>query len=143
MARAKILLTIDERYELVQLFSTYPQLRLTHYIEEDIVPEKLYPYLPYIESQIHVALIRSIDEYNKGAERSRRTRPRNFKRFADKVCDNYIEKVIMKMNASISRVEGNASRKPLREDKELYKTLTAIRNGEDLLVKRLDEIENN
>ena len=144
MARAKILLRDDERDELIRLFTTYPQQRIMELLleEESIIPEKLHDYLPYIEGQIHVALIRSIDEYNKSAEKSKSTRPRNFKRYADAASENQVKRTVQKMSAAIARVEGNASRNPLKADKELYEELQLVAQGYALLQSRLDEINS-
>lgn len=143
MARARLLLRADERYELVRLFSNYTSQRLIEMVngEESIIPEKLYDYLPYIESQIQVALFKALDEYNKGTERSKRKRPQYFKRYVDEVSKNHITKTVMNMNAAISRHEGRASVRPSKSDKQLYETLQLTAEGHDLLELKLEELE--
>lgn len=143
MARARLLLRADERYELVLLFKDYPTQRLIEMMNEpdSIIPETLFDYIPYIEGQLQVALFRALDEYNKGTERSKKRRPEYFKRFVDEVSKNHIEQTCMEMNASINRVEGSSSVGPTKANKELYDRLQLVKEGHDLLQLKLKEIE--
>lgn len=143
MARARLLLRADERYELVELFYFYPSTRLLEMLNDDseIIPEKLHDYIPYIESQLQVALFKALDEYNKGTERSKKRRPQYFKRFVDEVSKNHISNEVMKMNACIKRVEKGSSLKPTKADKALYKKLQLVKEGQDILELKLEELE--
>lgn len=143
MARARLLLRADERYELVLLYQNYPTQRLVELLNdtESVIPEQLYDYLPYIEGQLQVALFKALDDYNKGTERSKKRRPEYFKRFVDEVSKNHIEQTCMRMNAAINRVEGKGSVGPTKANRELYDTLLQVKEGHDLLQLKLKELE--
>ena len=139
----KSILRTDEKYALAALFYNYPSTRLWEMIndESEPIPEHLHDYLPYIESQLQVALFKALDEYNKGTERSKKRRPQYFKRFVDEVSKNHIKKVVMQMSASITRTEGRNSSNPTKADTQLYKKLQLIKKGQNPLEAILSELE--
>lgn len=135
MSRTRRLLSVDERYELMLWFYDYPSKRLVELMQEEdsYIEDWHTEYLPYIESQLYVSLLRAIDGYNKGSEFSRARRPRYFKSYVDKISKEHIKDITLEMNAAFARVEGTASRKPLKADKELYDKLHRLKDGETLL----------
>lgn len=133
MPKAKLFLRDDERQELALLFYRYPTQRLYELIEDKVVPDDMLPYIPYIEGQINVTLMRALAEYDKNNERSKRKRPLYFKKYLDKASESHIATVVLQMRAAIARVEGRASRSALKADKELYANLESIAQGNDLL----------
>lgn len=143
MTRTRTLLSLAEKEELILWFYDYPTKRLVEliYDEESLIEDWHTDYLPYLESQLYVALFRAVDTYNKGTEFSRSRRPRYFKSFVDKISKEHIKDVVIEMNAAFSRVEGTASRMPLKEDKELYDKLKRLHDGQSLLNQKKEEIK--
>lgn len=142
MPKAKLFLRNDERQDLALLFYQYPTKRLYELIEADVVPADLLPYIPYVEGQINVTLMRALEEYDKNNERSKRKRPLYFKKYLDKASEAHITAVVLQMRAAIARVEGKASRSALKADKELYANLEAIAEGHDLLDNLLESFDS-
>lgn len=145
MAKVRVLLTPDEKYELVMLFYEYPNQRLVELLqeEESYIEDRHLPYIAYLESVLHTSLLKAADNYNKGSEYSKNKRPLYFKKSLDKISKNDLASATLKINAALSRMNGSASRKPLKSDKALYKKLQLIKEGKDLLELKLEEIENN
>lgn len=141
MPKAKLFLRFDEKYALSALFYDYPVKRLFELMDSGVIPENMTRYTPYLESQLFVALTKSLDEYDKNSERHRRKRALYFKKFADKVSESHMETTVMNIRAAIARVEGTSSRTPLRADKELYALLKVIEKGEHPLDTILSEFE--
>lgn len=143
MARVREYLEVSEQIELARMFYHYPAEKLVEYVqdEDSYIEEKHMDYLPYLESVLYSSLYKAIDNYNKGSEYSLRRRPAYFKSYLDKTMKEDIKEETLNINAAISRVEGTASRKPLKSDKEFYKLLQDIKDGKTLLEMKLKEAE--
>lgn len=143
MAKARMLLSAQERYALLLQFSSYPYHRLTELIDMGVLQEPLFPYFPYIEGQLLVALMKGLDDYNKGTERTKRKRPEYFKHYVDEVSLNHINQTVLEINAALSRMDGKSSRKPLESDKRLYALLKQVEAGQNLYDIAIDETLSN
>lgn len=143
MSRVKRLLSTEERYELMLLFHDYPSRRLIELIQEEdsVIEDWHLEYVSYLEGELYSALLKSIDEYSKGSEFSLKRRPVYFERLANRITKEHIKDVTLRMNAAFSRVEGRASRRPLKADVKLYEQLNGIKEGQSLLDQALDKLD--
>lgn len=142
MPRAKQYLNPEEKHDLLVLFKNYPSQRLEKMIEKgDIIKDRHLEYKDYLEREMLASMYRAVELYDKNNERSKAKRPLFFKRLADNVTEKDMKEVTLKINAAIARVEGTASRKPLKADKEFYALLQRIKNGHDILEDIFVELE--